>query len=123
MWIYDQHTGKLYHDLDENNPPEYISTGYSGTGPGRNNPLFESKQGVGPIPKGRYNIGSPRDSVTLGPLVMDLTPHSDTNTFGRSLFRIHGNNSIDDASHGCIILGPAIRQQIASSKDNQLLVK
>lgn len=53
---------------------------------------------------------------------MRLTPigHS---ALGRSAFMIHGNNVQNNASQGCIILGPTLRQQIAGSGDTQLRVE
>jgi hypothetical protein len=53
---------------------------------------------------------------------MNLDPVDGTNTFGRSLFRIHGDNARHDASEGCIILGPSIRKLIAASGDHDLEV-
>jgi len=52
---------------------------------------------------------------------MRLTPMGH-NALGRSGFMIHGNNVQNNASQGCIILGPAIRQQVAGSGDAQLVV-
>lgn len=115
-WTYNQQTGALSHD---DSP---ISIGYSGTGAGRNNPHFQNVQNVGPIPQGDYSIGDSYDDPHLGPCVMHLDPLPDTNTFGRSLFRIHGNDAQNDASHGCVILGPDVRHAIAASGDNQFSV-
>jgi hypothetical protein len=36
---------------------------------------------------------------------------------------IHGNNAQNNASQGCIILGPDIRQQISASGDHVLAVQ
>lgn len=116
MWTYCQRDGEL--SLDNS----FEGTGYSGTGEGRNNANAEKIEGIGPIPRGLYRIGSAYDHPHLGPCVMNLDPEPGTETFGRSLFRIHGDNSRHDASHGCIILGPAIRRLIASSGDRDLLV-
>lgn len=113
MWRYQISTGELTRD------GEFVGTGYSGSGytaaDGRNNPAMVHIHGKGPIPPGLYQIEKPRDSETLGPCVMNLTPMPGTNDFGRSLFRIHGNNKANNASHGCIILGPSIRHLIAAS--------
>ncbi len=97
-------------------------TGYSGTRAGRNNPAMQNVENVGPLPQGVWKIGPAHFDGDLGPCVMDLTPGAGTDTFGRSLFRIHGNNVADDASHGCIIMGPAVRQEIAKSGDTDLTV-
>lgn len=116
MWTYSQPTGELNHD------GVFVGTGYSGTGVGRNNPAMQDVPNVGPIPQGVYSIGTERADPRLGPCIMPLSPASVTAAFGRSGFFIHGNNRADNASHGCIILGPAIRQQIASSPDRDLSV-
>lgn len=110
-WTYSQNSGELLHD------GEFVGTGYSGTGFGRNNPAAQDLQNVGPIPQGCYTIGESYDDSNLGPCVMHLDADSGTNTFGRSLFRIHGDNARHDASHGCVILGPSIRHLIAESDD------
>ena len=116
MWTYAQRTGALAHDATSE------GSGYSGTGRGRNDPDMQALAGVGPIPRGAYRIGAPYDHPHLGPCVMNLTPSPDTETFGRTLFRIHGDNQNHDASHGCIVLGPALRHRIAASGDTDLTV-
>lgn len=118
-WEYNQTTGEMKHN------GQSVGRGYSGAGRrgsvSRNNPKMEAISNTGPIPQGRYLIGSPRKSAKTGPHVMDLTPigHS---AHGRSAFQIHGNNKTDDASSGCIIMPPAVRKRISSSGDNELVV-
>lgn len=80
-------------------------TGYSGTGEGRNNPDLEARRSLGPIPVGKWTIHPPHRSPNTGPYTMALTP-LEHDAHGRSLFRIHGDNSTHTASHGCIILSP-----------------
>lgn len=99
-------------------PINDTSTPYSGTHAGRNNPEMCNVSNIGPLPPGRYRIERSRNSVTLGPVIFDLTPLPDTNTFGRSLFCIHGNDKQNDASHGCLILDRNIRDLIASIVDH-----
>jgi hypothetical protein len=55
---------------------------------------------------------------------MRLTPSGGQNMFGRDAFLIHGDNSKHDnsASEGCIILGPAIREQISKNSVSKLTV-
>jgi hypothetical protein len=116
-WQYKQTDGTLTCD------GVFEGTGYSGAGDGRNDPLYQDMPDVGPIPQGQYAIGTAYNDVGgLGPCVMHLDPLPGTDTFGRSLFRIHGDNASHDASHGCVVLGPAIRQKIASSTDRTLVV-
>lgn len=116
MFTYSQRTGELAQN------GEFVGTGYSGNGPGRNNPDMQAVHNVGPIPEGEYTIGLPYADPARGPCVMRLTPSSDTNEFGRSGFLIHGDNKTHTASEGCIILGPTIRQFIANSGDTVLTV-
>lgn len=117
MWEYHIKTGTLKHN------GEFVGTGYSGlAGKWRNNPRYVKEVGKGPIPPGIYAIGAARNSPTLGPCVLNLDPVEETDTYGRSLFRIHGDNARHNASHGCVILGPLIRHAIASSGDNRFKV-
>jgi len=117
MWTYDQSTGDLFHD------GKFVGTGYSGAGrtlaSGRNNPDMEASVAAGPIPRGRWEIGKPRRSASLGPVVMNLAPVGHT-AHGRSLFRIHGNTAANDASRGWIILARPLRERIAGSGDASL---
>lgn len=114
-WEYAQATGELRRDGKK------VATGYSGRGVGRNSPGMEKTANVGPIPRGKYTISAPFRSLKTGPVVMNLTPVGHL-AHGRSAFQIHGNNRDNDASHGCIILGRPVREQIAKSKDNTLIV-
>lgn len=116
MWTYSQSTGELLHE------GKFEGTGYSGTGIGRNRPEAEKMVATGPIPKGAYTIGPAYEHPHLGSCVMNLEPEPNTDTFGRSLFRVHGDNQRHDASHGCIVIGPSLRHLIADSGDHELLV-
>lgn len=118
MWSYKISNGEL-------TAPDglFEGTGYSGKeGLWRNNPATVDVVAHGPIPPGEYNIGPAHASPNTGPMTMDLDPLPGTNVFGRSLFRIHGDNKNHDASHGCVILGPTIRTAINNSKDHILKV-
>lgn len=95
--------------------------GYSGAGPGRNNPEMEDIPTVGPIPRGKYMIGTPYYSEKCGPICFPLTPVGHT-AYGRTHFRIHGDNKANDASTGCIILGRTIRSRIRDDKETELEV-
>jgi len=114
-WTYSQSTGTLTRDS------QFVATGYSGAGIGRNNPAEESVPDVGPIPQGRYSIGPPFDAVIQGPCVMRLTPVGH-DALGRDGFLIHGDNLAHDASTGCIILPREVRDAIAASDDCDLEV-
>jgi len=99
-----------------------FSYGYSGRGPGRNNPNDQTPF-QGPIPQGSYTTGRPRPGGHMGPNAIPLIPSPETASnmsmpartplTGRNpgTFFIHGNNPTNDASEGCIIL-PADRTRI-----------
>ena len=117
VWVYQQSSGELRLN------GKVIARGYSGHGKGLNNPGLENVANVGPIPRGEYTIGESFKHASKGPTVMRLTP-AGHNAHGRTGFLIHGDNAKmnQSASEGCIILGPAVRQQVAESKIKRLLV-
>lgn len=118
-WVYSQSTGELRHNST------LAGTGYSGAGrnaaSGRNNPAMQNVPNQGPIPAGVYTIGPAYHHRRKGPTSMNLTPRQH-NAFGRTAFMIHGDNAQNDASQGCIVLSPMLRQQVAVSGDNVLNV-
>ena len=118
MWIYKQQSGDLYHNSS------YEGAGYSGHSEGVNDPDMQSVTCIGPIPEGQWIIGPAQTRPPLGPIVFALSPCTGTDTFGRSSFFIHGDNSLmnDTGSEGCIVMGRAIRQAIADSGDTSLQV-
>ena len=117
-WVYSQSTSELTHN------GQHVATGYSGAGPGRNNPDMQSSQGQGPIPQGSYTIGAAHQGAHTGPVTMNLDPQAGTNTYGRDLFRVHGDSIAHpgQASEGCVILPPNVRQQMSASPDRTLTV-
>jgi hypothetical protein len=115
-WTYRQLTGELTKDN------QFHGRGYSGTGGGRNNPAMQTVRNAGPIPQGRYLVGTPHDTLTHGPRVLGLAPLPGTQTFGRDGFLIHDDNPRHDASQGCIILDRAVRDRISVSGDDELQV-
>lgn len=118
MWKWDQSAGILYRDGN------IVCRGYSGLGTDKNKPDSQDKTGVGPIPRGMWKIEGIYHSSKTGPFTIQLNPDKDTNTCGRSEFRIHGDSikNPGTASHGCIILPRAIRELIWNSKDRDLEV-
>ena len=103
-----------------------IGMGYSGHGPGRNNPGMEAVPDVGPIPHGLYKIGKPECCAPdppgpHGPYVLPLSPNGH-NACGRSGFLMHGDNVHHDASLGCIIQLFTTREQVGASGSYDLLV-
>ena len=119
-WTYSQSSGELRHN------GILVGTGYSGAGlnaaSGRNNPSMQNVPNQGPIPTGQYVIGPSYNHPQKGPISINLSPIGH-NVLGRSGFMIHGNNVQNNASQGCVILGPTIRQQIAASSDHVLMVQ
>ncbi len=107
QWFWVQSEGGFY-DADGR-----VGLGYSGFGIGKNNPAYEEVPDVGPIPVGDYDIGAAMTHPELGPIARPLTPLPGTDTHGRSGFYMHGDSSQHpgQASHGCIILPPAIREE------------
>ncbi len=118
-WTYAQKTGELQQN------GESVATGYSGTGAGKNNPDMENVPNAGPIPRGDWTIaGPPADSKDHGPYVLKLNPAQETDTHGRSGFLMHGDSREHpgSASHGCVILPRAVREEVWKSGDRDLQV-
>ena len=116
-WTYVIRTGHLYY------PDGRIAgVGYSGHGAALNNPASIGLHAVGPLPVGNWIVGDAYDHPHLGPCVMNLDAAEGTEDFGRSLFRIHGDNSRHNhtASDGCLIFGPTVRRAVADSEDADL---
>jgi RHS repeat-associated protein len=127
-WEYRQSTGEMAYVNDSTEARTIIVQGnagaYSGQGPGVNNPAYQAVQDVGPIPQGAYIIGPAYTHPNLGPVTMNLYPANSFQMFGRSRFRIHGDNSAQNqtASEGCIVLPRAAREQMGNSPDKELWV-
>ena len=121
MFTYSQSTGQLKNAEYED---EILGVGYSGNGAGKNNPAMQNVKDVGPIPQGLYVFGEP--TTEKGPLTIPLEPdlESGQNMFGRSGFLIHGDSleHPGEASEGCIVLGPEVRDMIATAGDFVLKV-
>ena len=100
----------------------WLGKGYSGHGAGVNNVPDAAIPNVGPIPPGCvFDVLPPGDHI--GPLSFPL--HLQEGPTRRSGFYIHGDNVAHNqtASEGCIVMGPAIRQQVSilvGQGDNQL---
>jgi hypothetical protein len=120
MWTYDSARGDWSHDGIS------VAKGYSGHGDGLNNPSMDAIHDVGPIPVGSWLIGKPFDAPDTGPFSIPLSPCEGTQAWGRSGFRIHGDEIAEAgkelASHGCIILPRGVRELIAESGDTELTV-
>ena len=122
--LYVQSTGQLFEMKDVMNV-ELLTVGYSGRGRWTNEPRSHALVGSGPIPRGKWKVLAARDLPRLGPVCIPLVPASYlTDTFGRSGFYFHGDNSRADrsASSGCIIVGRSIRDAISLVADRSLFV-
>lgn len=118
MIVYDQASGHITIRST------LIGTGYSGFGPGLDNPDMESVPSVGPIPRGGWKIERWDDHHgEKGPQVAALSPVGH-NAHGRSAFLIHGPHADDhqDSSNGCIIAGRTIRNALRASGETTLEV-
>jgi hypothetical protein len=118
VWTYKQSTGQFF----KNGALAQINRGYSGKSVHKNRPASQAVPNQGPIPRGAWVIGGYTSSK--GPLTITLTPKPETNTFGRTNFRIHGDSITNpgNASEGCIVLEFRTRQNIACSSDLDLEV-
>ena len=119
MYTYRQSTGMLLRD------GVLVLTGYAGHGAGINNPTLQDQHDVGPLPQGSYSMTALIDSPHTGLATIILDPNPANQMFGRSGFRIHGDNNSADhtASDGCIIAGHAAdRIGIWNSNDRDLEV-
>lgn len=115
-WVYAQATGRLWlRDEGTAEKASAVGRGYSGAPPYVNQSDAEARVALGPIPRGSYRLVGPFNHVRLGPQVFYLEPARGNAMFGRSGFFIHGDNEHGNqtASHGCIILGRAVRDKIA----------
>lgn len=119
MWTFSQSDGRITKE-----GVGILATGYSGRDEAKNNSAMEQVKDRGPIPRGRYTIGPPRDTHTHGPYVLPLTPDADNEMWGRGEFLIHGDNIElpGRASEGCIILPRFARERIWESGDHDLQV-
>jgi hypothetical protein len=99
--------------------------GYAGHAAGLNNPAMQNVHDIGPLPRGRYKMTALVDSPHTGLATIIMDPDPANEMFGRSGFRIHGDNAAANhsASDGCIIAGHAAdRTQIWNSGDHDLEV-
>ena len=121
-FAYEQATGNIFEVAGGGR--DLIDTGYSGSDQhgGKNNPLAQCVQDIGPLPRGRYTIKPPVAGPS--PFSLPLTPAPDNEMCGRSGFLIHGDSIAQPgtASHGCIIVRRPTRQHIADSGIDLLVV-
>jgi hypothetical protein len=79
----------------------------------KNRPETTNIKDIGAIPAGTYYITEVTSSKGAMTIVLSEDPVNDMH--GRSLFRIHGDKSSNNASIGCIILPRDDRQKIVNA--------
>ena len=124
MWIWRVREGRMYQTMPDGSEQARWS-GYSGAPGAINDPAKQDRHSLGPIPIGVYVIGKERETTeNHGPVVLPLSAMAGSETFGRNGFLVHGDSiqSPGQASHGCIILARAAREEMASSTDRLLVV-
>ncbi len=118
-WTYSQNTGRLLHD------GSFKGIGYSGRDVGKNNPMAQTQESIGPIPRGTYIISAPFTHPLTGVYSMKLTSQAGPRTFGRSGFMMRGDSvhHLGQASDCCIVQNLTVRRQVWTSGDRTLMVK
>jgi hypothetical protein len=87
---------------------------YSGVPEYRNDPSAINIKFKGPIPMGAFYITDVTTSKGANTIVLRADKNNDM--YGRDDdFRIHGDNSSNNASAGCIIMGPSGRQKVVDA--------
>lgn len=121
VWEYNQRTGQLRDPNGRLDKARGYSGSYKEKGIYKNNPAFEDKAFLGPIPKGLWYRGATTSSKGSLTLVIDPVGH---NAHTRTDFRIHGDSTKHpgEASEGCIILNRRQREAIKKSEHRYLRV-
>ena len=128
MWTYSQKNRTMSHNgiiftvemiQNHNHKVRIPVLGYAGKGLGLNDPTMEDVANTGPLPRGKYTISSPRYVHSTGNYTMPLEPCDGHEMYGRTLFRIHGDNKEQNftASEGCIVIDLRVRKAIWKSQD------
>ena len=103
--------------FDTTGTQTYLGAAYAGNGAALNNASMTWIKGHGPLPVGKYFIGSPIDlPQSVGQFALPLEPDPSNDMMGRSGFYIHGDNPALDhsASDGCIVAARSMRQVCAT---------
>ena len=126
-WTYEIETGRLFRP-----DGTLAGTGYAGGECGLhpeavNNPAFCNQHSIGPLPPGEYTIARAITHPRLGPIAMALNPNPKNTMFGRSGFYLHADlveaaTKPRAASDGCIVQSGAVRKEVDTSTDRDLIV-
>ena len=124
MWTWRQRQGELLDPEGEHKAFGYAGGNLGKNDEGKNNPDYQYVPDIGPLPVGKYKFGKPVPQSHLGPFAIPLIPDGGNDMRGRGSFYIHGDTIKNPgcASEGCIILPRPIRDELAASLDNDLLV-
>jgi len=119
-WTFEQATGWWLDPTGE----IIFKSAYAGRDAGKNNPDMQDVKGVGPLPRGLYRASEPADDSVVGKYAMRLTPSPTNEMYGRNSFFLHGDSQEHPglASHGCIVLPPALRRMFWESGDHMIQV-
>ncbi|WP_426727910.1 tlde1 domain-containing protein [Enterobacter cloacae complex sp. 326A8] len=88
-WEYNVKEHKFYLD-----GVYQFDADYAGASGYKNDPSQECVKNSGPLPRGKYTIGSPHNSAHTGKYTLSLTPYSTNEMCGRDSFKIHGKSSL-----------------------------
>lgn len=119
-WEYDV----AKHSFSLNGVYQFTAN-YAGASGYKNFYTYECVKNKGPLPRGKYTIGSPHNSPHTGKYTLSLTPKLSNDMCGRDAFKIHGLSRSDPAnsSEGCIVAPLSVRKSIWKSGDRELIVK
>ena len=120
-WSYRQDKGMMFKPDGTLLYADGYAGGNKGQNPeGINNPLMQFVKDVGPLPQGKYTMGTPVEGTQLGKLAIPLYADLGNDMGGREGFYIHGD-LVDgpplSASDGCIIAPHDARVTMAASDD------
>jgi RHS repeat-associated protein len=107
---YSQASGHLKCVDAETGDVVADTIGYAGNGLGKNNPLVNGANNVGPLPRGNYMMGAAGKSKNTGPITIPLFYIGGDEPFpsdrSPNLMRIHGDaigKPQGNASKGCML--------------------
>ena len=113
-WTFEIPTGRYF-----NPSGAYVSTGYAGNGPDKDNVDSEAIVGQGPLPEATYAMGKWFDDPEKGPIVCHLTPLPGSEMYDRDAlsFMIHGDSLRHPgwASDGCCVADHPTRLAMSTS--------
>lgn len=110
-FLYKQITGEFFHALGASNH-QLLAVGHSGFGVGFNDPVSQTLDRVGPIPRGVYVCQRMRLSRRVGAKAIPLIPWETNHMFGRTGFYICGEENGPASGEGHIVVPASVRDLI-----------